>query len=141
MENKRCFSCRCFFYPCPKTPAQRYCSAPACQLERRRRWQKEKRKNDIDYKENQRQAQKNWCQRNADYWRQYRKKSRLCGAVNSESSGNLLNKAVNSLGVKMGALDGISPFESGIYSLQMHSPNGVVKMGALIVKITVISVD
>lgn len=141
MEKKRCSSCRSLFYPCPKTPAQRYCSAPACRRERRRRWQKQKRQNDLDYRENQRQAQKSWYQRNADYWQHYREKMRHHKAGNSKSSGNPLKNSVNSPSVKMDASNVIFPFESGIYRLQMHSPNGDVKMDAWMVKITVISVD
>ena len=55
-----------------QTPEQRYCSAPACQRERRRRWQREKRRRDPDYRENQRQAQRRWASHHREYWRGYR---------------------------------------------------------------------
>lgn len=141
MEKKRCSSCRGLFYPCPKTPAQRYCSAPDCKRERRRRWQKEKRRADPDYKVNQKKAQESWRQRNPNYWSQYRHKNRqmaLSNTKNNDAAPKILGPAG---GVKMDSLSTIFPFESGVYRLQMHSPNGSVKMGAWMVKITVLSMD
>ena len=72
MENKRCAGCRGRFTPRPQTPRQRFCSARACQRERRRRWQHEKRGSDRDYRENQARAQQRWAQRHPQYWREYR---------------------------------------------------------------------
>lgn len=45
---------------------------PACQRERRRRWQRRKRRNDPDYRENQTRVQRSWAQRHPEYWRTYR---------------------------------------------------------------------
>lgn len=72
MAKRRCVSCGRHFVPCAHVPGQRYCSAPACQRERRRRWQRRKRREDPDYRDNQAQAQQRWAQRHSEYWRDYR---------------------------------------------------------------------
>ena len=66
MERKRCTACKRSFHPRPQTPRQTYCKAPACQRERRRRWQQQKRHADPDYRENQARAQRAWLERNPD---------------------------------------------------------------------------
>lgn len=72
MENRRCAACRRDFYPRAQAPRQQYCSAPACQRERRRRWQEEKRRHDADYRENQARVQRSWAERHREYWSGYR---------------------------------------------------------------------
>ena len=72
MDKRRCVACRAVFTVRAQTPEQRYCSAPGCQRERRRRWQREKRRSDPDYRENQRQAQQRWASSRREYWRRYR---------------------------------------------------------------------
>jgi len=54
---------------------QQYCSRPECQRARKRRWQKEKLAKDSAYRENQAAAQKGWCRRNKDYWKEYRRRN------------------------------------------------------------------
>lgn len=58
MEYRQCKACRQPFRPRPQNPDQCFCSAAACQRERRRRWQAAKRQNDPDYRDNQKRAQK-----------------------------------------------------------------------------------
>ena len=72
MDKRRCVACRAVFRVRAQAPEQRYCSASACQRERRRRWQREKRHSDPDYRENQRQAQQRWASSHREYWRRYR---------------------------------------------------------------------
>jgi len=72
MEFRQCEACRQPFRPRPQNPDQCFCSAAACQRERRRRWQAAKRQSDPDYRENQKCAQKAWAERHPDYWRTYR---------------------------------------------------------------------
>ena len=72
MDKRRCLACRAVFTVRAQTPEQRYCSAPGCQRERRRRWQREKRRSDPDYRENQRLAQQRWVSSHREYWRRYR---------------------------------------------------------------------
>lgn len=72
MANKICASCGKSFTARPQVPNQAYCSAPACQSERRQRWLREKIQTDPDYRENQLRNQREWMTRNPDYWRKYR---------------------------------------------------------------------
>ncbi|MDR3483156.1 MAG: hypothetical protein P4L91_20860 [Burkholderiaceae bacterium] len=72
METKRCAACGQEFQLKSHSPRQAYCSEPACQRARKRRWQKEKLQTDPDYVDNQARAQQAWCDRHADYWRNYR---------------------------------------------------------------------
>jgi hypothetical protein len=58
-------SCGQRFRPCPQAPGQLYCSEKACQRERRRRWQREKQRNDADHRDNQRRAQRAWAAKHA----------------------------------------------------------------------------
>ena len=52
METKTCNACGHTFTPRPQNPNQTYCTDPACQRERRRRWQQKKRRDDADYRDN-----------------------------------------------------------------------------------------
>jgi hypothetical protein len=72
MDSKRCVACGEVFAPRPQVTAQRYCSKAACQRERRRRWQKAKRRNDADYRDNDSRGQQRWREAHPDYWRAYR---------------------------------------------------------------------
>lgn len=58
MKSKRCAACGQAFRPRPQVSQQCYCSAPACQRERRRRWQQAKRQSHPDYHDNQARAQR-----------------------------------------------------------------------------------
>jgi hypothetical protein len=73
MEFRQCQACQAPFRPRPQIADQRFCSAAACQRERRRRWQATKRQNDPDYRENQKRVQKAWAERHPNYWRDYRR--------------------------------------------------------------------
>ena len=61
METKTCNACGHTFAPRPQNPNQTYCTDPACQRERRRRWQQQKRRNDADYRDNDARAGKAWA--------------------------------------------------------------------------------
>ena len=72
METKTCNACGHPFTPRPQNPNQTYCTDPACQRERRRRWQQKKRRDDADYCDNDARARKAWAAENPAYWKQYR---------------------------------------------------------------------
>lgn len=72
MEQRQCVCCRARFTT-SRNPNQRYCAKPACQKKRRCKYQKQKLKQDIDYRANQRASERNWHKRHADYWQYYRK--------------------------------------------------------------------
>lgn len=59
----------------PQVPDQSYCTDLACQRERRKLWQRTRRADDPDYRENQARAQEAWLARNPDYWRDYRRRN------------------------------------------------------------------
>ena len=61
METKTCNACGHTFTPRPQNPNQTYCTDPACQRERRRRWQQKKRRDDADYRDNDARAGKAWA--------------------------------------------------------------------------------
>ena len=72
MKKRPCAACRKQFTPSAHVPEQRFCQDKRCQRERRRRWQKTKRRADADYRENERRARGVWAERHPGYWRTYR---------------------------------------------------------------------
>lgn len=52
MSTRRCLACGSQFRPLPLVPDQNHCSAPVCQRERRRLWQRLKRASDPAYRDN-----------------------------------------------------------------------------------------
>ncbi len=75
MEKRRCACCHKLFHPRAQSPDQKFCSMDACQRERKRRWQKAKRACDVDYRDNDALANKQWRSSHPDYWREYRRKN------------------------------------------------------------------
>jgi hypothetical protein len=73
VNKRRCVVCRKTFTPTKRVPDQRYCADQHCQGERRRRSQKQKRRLDADYRENDQRAQRSWRKRNPQYQKNYRK--------------------------------------------------------------------
>ena len=72
-KKKKCHCCGQAFPFRPQNPDQCYCSKKKCQQARKSTWQKQKRKEDQDYRENQKEAQRKWRQKNSDYYRHWRK--------------------------------------------------------------------
>jgi hypothetical protein len=72
--RRRCAACGKPFKVLPQVPDQSYCAEPACQRERRKLWQRIRRAEDPDYRDNQARAQEAWLARNPDYWREYRRR-------------------------------------------------------------------
>lgn len=73
--EKTCLCCKRKFIPHPAVRNQRYCGSADCQRARKRKWQKEKLTHDPDYRKNQAWAQREWCNRNRHYWKEYRKRN------------------------------------------------------------------
>lgn len=71
MEQRQCLHCRTRF-TLLRNPDQRYCPKPACQKKRECRYKRKKLRSDADYKQNKRDAQKRWCNKHPDYWKEYR---------------------------------------------------------------------
>lgn len=73
-KEKQCSQCGRRFRPKKKAGRQTTCGRQDCHRKRRRVWQRDKRKNDDDYRANQAAAQRRWSQRHPNYWREYRRR-------------------------------------------------------------------
>jgi hypothetical protein len=143
METRRCAAGGHAFRPRPQVPNQRYCSADACQRERRRRWQQEKRARDADYCENQARAQRAWAQNHSEYWREYRRLHPEYCERNRKATKQRQRErrraAVDTTFAKMDASPAGSPVPSGTYRLVPAGPERFAKMDACLVEITLVS--
>ena len=123
-------NCRRLFLPDPRVKGQRYCSKKECRRVRKRQWQRQKIKNDPDYRSNQRDAQQCWTEHNRDYWRRYRdqhpgyvQRNRLLQRERDR------NRRLAHL-AKMDPLKDISSIKPGSYYL-IPAKRNLVKMDAL----------
>lgn len=136
--SKKCQSCGCPFIPRPQTPNQAYCSSLACQRERRRRWQERKRRDDPDYRDNDRRASKAWATAHPDYWKRYRDTN----PAYVDRNRNLQQKRNRKLRSLENANEDVSPPPnsppSGRYRLLPLSEEGIANGDAWIVEITVL---
>ena len=144
MEIRRCAAGGHAFRPRPQVPQQRYCSAAACQRERRRRWQRDKRESDPDYCENQARAQRAWAQNHSEYWREYRRLhpqycERNRNAARQRQRDRRRRAAVATEFAKMDASRAGSPVASGTYRLVPAATERFAKMDACLVEITLVS--
>jgi len=140
--EKTCACCKKRFIAHPAVRDQRYCSDPECQKARKRNWQKEKLSRDSDYRVNQATAQRQWCSRNRDYWRQYRKRNPAYTERNRLRQRERNRGRRSGSGIaKMDELKGKTVIRSGRYRLVPFCNQGIAKMDELIVEIGVISGD
>lgn len=72
MEKRHCKNCRRLFTVSPQKPKQKYCNCKKCQRARKSAWQKQKMEIDQAYRLNQKDAQDRWCEKNPDYFKNYR---------------------------------------------------------------------
>ena len=120
--------CRRLFHPNPRVKNQQYCDKKDCQRARKRRWQRQKMKDDPDYQDDHRDAQQCWIEQNRDYWRRYRalhpdyvKRNRLLQRKRDRKRRDL---------AKMDALGDFSPVKAGSYYL-IPAKENLAKMDAL----------
>ena len=146
MDRKPCAACGDEFTRRRNVPDQQYCSKPECQRERRRRWQREKLRQDPDYRANQAAAQRRWRDRHRDYWRRYRQSHPDYTARNRaqqrERNRHRDRGATDPLVppiAKMDVCDGKIPVTSGTYRMIPAQTSGIAKMDAYLVKIQVLS--
>lgn len=141
MEARWCTACGQPFQPRPQAPSQSYCGQPDCQRARKLLWQRTKRKSDPDYMANQADAQRAWSQRNPEYWRQYRAEHPEYMARNR--AGQRRRDKTRYPG-RLGKMDA-SPVGdlpvSGIYHLMALAGDGLAKMDAWIVQLSVLRVE
>jgi len=138
MPKKRCRHCQCLFTLSARNPNQKYCSHPECQRVRKREWQRQKMKEDADYRANQKDAQTRWRLKNPDYWKTYRKKHPEYEQRNREGQlrRNKSKRPKVSILGKIAKMDA----SNGYYGLVPCSDILIAKMDAKIVKITDLSV-
>lgn len=122
--------CRSLIVPDPRVKGQRYCSKKECWRFRKRQWQRQKIKDDPEYRDNQRDAQQCWMEQNRDYWGRYRdqhpgyvKRNRLLQRERDRSR-RLAHLA------KMDASRDIYPIKPGSYYL-ISAKRDLAKMDAL----------
>lgn len=140
MQSMRCAACGLPFRPHPQVAQQKYCSSPACQRERRRRWQAARLGADPDYRANQYAAQKAWSQRHPEYWRAYRQAHPEYAEGNrtQQRSRDRRRPPLADL-AKMNASAPGSRLSSGTYRLAPVAAGALAKMDAWTVQITVLS--
>ncbi len=140
MGIKRCLACS---NPLPlnsRVRDQSYCSRAQCQRERRKLWQRDKKLLDPAYREAQCATQKAWAERNADYWQRYREQHPDYTERNraQQRVRNAIRRTDPSI-AKMDASPPTLPLPSGTYRLELKGTEGVAKMNAFTVEITVLT--
>ena len=146
MDRIRCAACEDLFSPRRNVPDQRFCSKPECQRERRRRWQRQKLKEDSDYRANQAAAQRRWRERNPDYWRRYRQSHPAYAERNREQQRQRNRKRSQpatdpspSEFAKMEVYESETAVPSGTYRLIPVAVEKLAKMDAYLVEMHVLS--
>ncbi|OQW87752.1 MAG: hypothetical protein BWK72_12280 [Rhodoferax ferrireducens] len=131
MAIKICPCCGQPFQPHHKVPNQSYCSSPDCQQARRRQWERDKQKNDPDYRDNKSRSQRAWVDRNPNYWRTYRK------SISGLSRGTSGQSDLTDSSVKMDDLASIKGIPAGIYRIRpVSAGDGKVNGKTWVVEIT-----
>jgi hypothetical protein len=141
VKPKLCLACRQPFQSRHQVPKQSYCSSPACQRERRQRWQQDKLQTDPDYRDNHSRAQKAWLDRNPDYWREYRNAHPEYVERNRVMQQARNAKPMAGHVAKMDASTSVIPLPSGIYQLSLVTDGGIAKTDVWTVEITVHSCE
>jgi hypothetical protein len=142
MPERRCLSCSRGFDPRPQAPDQQYCSEKVCQRERRRRWQREKKRSDADYRDNQRNAQQAWAEAHGGYWCEWRVGHPEYCERNRAQQRLRNQRRQASVIAKMDASTASEAdlgVPSGIYRLMPEPGGKIAKMDAWTVRIAVIS--
>lgn len=135
----RCAACGQTFRPRPQVPEQQFCTAKACQRERKRRWQQAKRASDADYRLNQVQAQQSWSVRHPEYWQRYRQDHPEYCERNREQQHERDRRRAQRRLAKMDVRTGESVIPSGTYQLTPVASGSLAKMDAWTVEISFIS--
>lgn len=139
MESKECACCSKRFHPRPQSPNQIFCSSPACQRERRRRWQRKRRQDDPAYQDNQTRVQASWAERHPAYWREYRGRHPEYAERNRVLQAKRDARRRERGLAKMDLSTPELPISSGIYRLSPATRADLAKMDVWTVQITVVS--
>src|SRR5262249_61692327 len=125
MDERRCAACGEAFKPCGKEE---------CRRARRRRWQRTKRQQDADYRDNQVRAQRAWSGENSSYWRAYRSEHPQYAQANRKKQRQRDGRR---RGGNLAKMDSISPFSSvspGTYLLVPQGEETLAKMDSIMVE-------
>ncbi|ALE53310.1 hypothetical protein AC233_00150 [Burkholderia sp. HB1] len=138
-STRLCLACGKAFVPLLHVPRQRYCSSEECQRARRRDWQRNRLRNDSDYRDNQASAQAKWRAGHPDYWRQYRAAHpAYCQRNRSMQRLRNARRGLRPI-AKMDVVRVPRSLDSGFYLLSHAKDAGVAKMNAWTVHIAVLS--
>lgn len=146
MQKRPCKSCRCLFSISRRHLHQAYCCQKKCQRARKTAWQCKKMRQDVDYRENQIQAQARWQKNHPNYWKEYRRKNssyternRENQKIRNQKKRLLHTKAILKPIAKMDVAKPKNPIISGIYELIPVKQENIAKMDAMIVSISELS--
>jgi hypothetical protein len=144
MGERRCAYCGEAFRPRRQVPDQEYCGKGECRRARRRCWQRGKRQNDADYRDNQARAQRAWARENSAYWRAYRSGHPEYAEVDRERAKQRQRDcrrraAEESTFAKMDSSKALSTVPSGTYLLVPQGEEKFAKMDSLMVEIILVS--
>jgi hypothetical protein len=142
MEERRCAACGKAYRPCPRVRDQRYCGDAECRRCRRRRWQRAKRHDDADYRDNQGRAQRTWARENSAYWQAYRSGHPHYAQANREKQRrrDRRRRAAKASGLaKMDSIGAFRSVQSGTYLLVPLGEEKLAKMDSIMVEITLLS--
>ena len=132
--------CRRLFPLNPRVKNQRYCGRKDCQRARKNRWQRQKMAADQDYKDDQRDCQKEWQKRHPDYWRKYRRRRPdYCERNRLLQKQRDKKRRVRSL-AKMDVSEPFSFVKPRTYYLIPELGQSLAKMDALAQKVLVIPI-
>jgi endogenous inhibitor of DNA gyrase (YacG/DUF329 family) len=137
MQKRPCAACGKKFAPSAHVAEQRFCQEKRCQRERRRRWQKNKRRVDTDYRDNERRAQRSWAERHPQYWHawrgehpEYRERNRLQQRQRDRRRRGTGAQTAGPVLVNGDASTLIVPLRSGTYELRsVAEGSGVLANG------------
>jgi hypothetical protein len=144
MNGPRCAACGRAFRPCPRVRDQEYCGKEECRRTRRRRWQRAKRRDDADYRDDQARAQRIWSGENNAYWRAYRTGHPEYAQTERERARqrqrDCRRRAAGKRAfAKMDSIGTFSSVPSGTYLLVPRDEEKFAKMDSIMVEITLLS--
>jgi hypothetical protein len=128
--RRRCAACGKPFKVLPQVPDQSYCAESACQRERRKLWQRLRRIEDPDYRDNQARAQEAWLARNPEYWRDYRRRNPEYTQHNRERQRVRAQERRGDTPAPVVDAEVASLLSSGLYRLTVVAVRRVAKMDA-----------
>jgi hypothetical protein len=75
MKEEICINCGRSFIQSPRHKNHNYCKRKKCQRAKKADWQRQKMREDPEYKANQKLSNRKWRESNPDYWKRYRERN------------------------------------------------------------------